>query len=164
MHKNVNSTQKKNVSHYVREKEEREVAGGDAKMASKLRHEESGVKFAKEEKKEDENSTSIKVKDAESDDESIEKLKEDNVEDSHDSLSTSTEETHNAEIEKSQVRTEYLQYQNKVNVQRLCEILEVERDLRKNINEKDKRIKRVEKENEELMKEIKVKNKFVFKM
>ena len=137
----------------MREKEEREVAGGDAKMASKLRHEESGVKFAKEEKKEDENSILIKVEDAESDNESVGELEEDDVEDSDDSLSASTEEMRITEIEKSQVQIECLQHQSKLNAQRLCEMPEVEKNLRKNVKEKDKRINNAAGEMKEQRKE-----------
>ena len=47
MHENMNSMQKKNVLHYVRVKEERKDAGGDAKMELELKHEESRVKLVK---------------------------------------------------------------------------------------------------------------------
>ena len=50
---------------------------------------------------------------------------------------------HNTEIEKPQVQIEYSQCQNNTNVQRL------------NVKEKNERIKKVEKENKELMKEKK---------
>ena len=43
-------------------------------------------------------------------------------------------------------------------------MLKVEEQVRNDVKEKDEKIQRVENENDELLKEIKVKKKFVFKM
>ena len=75
-----------------------------------------------------------------------------------------SEKLNNAEIEILQNRIDCLQYQNEVNVQRLCKMMEVEEKLRHDTKEKEEKIKRVVNENKELQKEMKVKKKFVFKM
>ena len=57
-----------------------------------------------------------------------------------------------------------MQHQNELNEPRLCELLEVEEKLRKELDKKQEKIIRAEKENEELQKELKVKKKFAFKI
>ena len=49
-------------------------------------------------------------------------------------------------------------------MQRLSKMVEAEEQLRKDVIGKEKKMKRVEKENEELLKEMKAKKKFVLKM
>ena len=68
------------------------------------------------------------------------------------------------EVIKLYEKIESLQYQNEINIQRLCTLELEDKKKQKELNDKEKMIKTHELENQELKKEMAAKKKFLFRM